>query len=82
MQHSESTQDLTNSSVQGSVSQRPSFFSYLVEPKDGMKNGAMAKLKGGKKPTKLTKKAFDGLEAPVYFTKEEMAEQYRKMKED
>lgn len=31
-------------------------------------------IKGGKKPTKLTKKAFDGLEAPTYFTKEEMIE--------
>ena len=74
---SESTQDMTNTSssqIQGSVISKPSpFFSYLVEPKDARKK-ERGKLKGGKKPTKLTKKAYDGLEVPLYFTKEEMKE--------
>jgi hypothetical protein len=30
----------------------------------------------------LTKKAYDGLEVPLYFTKEEMKEQYRQMREE
>lgn len=74
--NSESTQDVSiNSQVQGSIIQKPSqFFGYLVEPKDQLKK-EKGKLKGGKKPTKLTKKAYDGLEMPLYFTKEEMKEQ-------
>jgi hypothetical protein len=51
----------------------------LVEPKD-QNNGSKKVMK--KKPSKLTKKNFDGLEVPDYPTVEEMKEQLAIWKEE